>query len=264
MSTRHLTALLFASALFSGNAFAAACGDVLVANEVLTSNLSCTGPGLIIGADNIELDCNGYSITGAGSDVGIRLDGRTGVAVVNCFVRNYSVGILLVDSDNNKLVRNGVTDSTSTGSGGFTLTSGSDHNAVFENRSWSNNGRGFVVANSEGNSIHNNSALVNGFRGFDVVNAHYNKFYQNYAGQNTSAGFVVQASSTGNYFEENQVTGNQSEGFAMFSAGNALHYNVSDSNNTWGIRDTTGLSNAYLGNSCVGNGSGPASPAGPC
>lgn len=49
------------------------CGDTVIASTTLTSNLTCIENGLIIGADNITVDGNNYSIAGnqSGEFIGI-------------------------------------------------------------------------------------------------------------------------------------------------------------------------------------------------
>ena len=48
--------------------------------------------GIVIDADDITLDCAGFSIIGSGSGDGILLQGRTGVSVENCNVAGFTNG----------------------------------------------------------------------------------------------------------------------------------------------------------------------------
>ena len=48
-----------------GNSTSIKCGDTITQDTVLTNDIvNCSGYGLIIGADNITLDCNGHLIEG--------------------------------------------------------------------------------------------------------------------------------------------------------------------------------------------------------
>lgn len=47
------------------------CGDTVVADTTLVADLTCSGPGLIIGADKVKVDLNGYTLTGSASDLGM-------------------------------------------------------------------------------------------------------------------------------------------------------------------------------------------------
>ena len=64
-----LAVALFATG--SASATTLSCGDVIVANSVLTTNLHCTGTGLTIGADGVTLDLNGHKLVGAGGGDGV-------------------------------------------------------------------------------------------------------------------------------------------------------------------------------------------------
>lgn len=263
MTKLSFTALLGALTMTSGTAYAQACGDVLLADTTLTADLTCTGPGLIIGADDIKLDCNGFSINGLGTDIGILLDGRTGVTVKRCVVNRFASGIYLTDSPANLLRKNSVSGSTSGGSGAIQLSNGSDGNVLKANRSYQNTGRGFAIVASAGNLLLDNAAMGNAFRGFDIIDASGNTLLGNYAADNTSGGVVLSGSSDGNILHDNDIINSGSEGFAVFSNVNYFSFNHSDNNGTWGINDSAG-GNLYLFNECVGNGSGLSNPAGLC
>ena len=74
------------------------CGTTVLADLTLDHDLTCSGNGLIAGADGITLDLNGYTITGPGSGVGISVPNRTGVVIVGGTVRNFLAGVQLVNS----------------------------------------------------------------------------------------------------------------------------------------------------------------------
>ena len=82
--------------------------------------------------------------------------------------------------------------------------------------------------------------------------------------KNGSAGFVVGTGSTGNILKDNKATKSIFEGFAMLSPGNVLVDNEAKKNGTFGIRDSTGLANTYIGNKCQNNTLGASSPASLC
>ncbi|WP_214408863.1 NosD domain-containing protein [Sphaerisporangium fuscum] len=47
------------------------CGTVLLTSVKLTEDLTCTGDGLVIGADNVTVDLNGHTVSGSGTGRGI-------------------------------------------------------------------------------------------------------------------------------------------------------------------------------------------------
>lgn len=267
MRKSKLTALALSIGLMavgSTDARAQSCGDTLLVDTTLTAPLTCTGPGLILGADGITLDCAGFSLTGSGTDTGILLDGRTGVTITGCTVSDFAVGILLTASSSNYLAFNGALGNTSVGNGGFQLSGGSNGNVLEFSRSSDNAGRGYVITGSTGNLLLNNTALTNGFRGFDVIDSSGNTLLLNRSTDNTSGGYVVSGASSGNLFYRNLARNNSAEGFALFSGINNLILNRSILNATFGFLDTTGPTNLYSSNSCAGNGTAPSSPAGLC
>ena len=65
--------------------------------------------GIIFGANNIALDCNGFSIIGdgLGLDFGVSATGRDNIAVRNCMLDIIAVGIRL-SFTNNSVIENNV------------------------------------------------------------------------------------------------------------------------------------------------------------
>jgi len=80
------------------------CGITLDASGqyVLIDNLACSGTAITIGADKVQLDCNGYSITGKGTadSAGIDLkDGNSNsgdyVNITDCTISNFTYGVYI-------------------------------------------------------------------------------------------------------------------------------------------------------------------------
>ena len=80
-----------------------ACGQVVSGNVTLTSNLNCSGDGLIVGDDNTVINMNGYTIEGPGkqsSKVGIMIPAASNVQVKGAGqLRNFQAGVLATGSD---------------------------------------------------------------------------------------------------------------------------------------------------------------------
>jgi parallel beta-helix repeat protein len=87
------------------------CGDNLVTDHIMDYDLSdCQDVGITIGNNNIMLDCNGHTIDGDypssdpdSHDYGIYINGKTGVTVKNCRVREFLGGIYIAGASNNIL-----------------------------------------------------------------------------------------------------------------------------------------------------------------
>ncbi|PJA10142.1 hypothetical protein COX67_05425, partial [Candidatus Falkowbacteria bacterium CG_4_10_14_0_2_um_filter_36_22] len=56
-----------AQAANCGGGTVCACGDTVTASTTLSGDLTCTGHGLVVGADNITIDGGNYTITGNGT-----------------------------------------------------------------------------------------------------------------------------------------------------------------------------------------------------
>jgi len=81
------------------------CGNTITANATLTDNLAGSGGNcLVIGTDNITLDCGGYSILGNGSGTGIYISGKSGVIIKNCVIGGFYDGIVGYHNTNLSIV----------------------------------------------------------------------------------------------------------------------------------------------------------------
>jgi len=97
------------------------CGYTITTDTVLNQDLECTGDGIIIGASDIVLDCNGHKITGDldEGDYGINNSGGyDNITIKNCNILNFSHAIHFENSDNSK-----IEDVTINGNRSFQVTS---------------------------------------------------------------------------------------------------------------------------------------------
>src|SRR3954464_12548992 len=96
---------------FAGAAAAAtlACGQTITTSVTLTANVGpCPNNGIIIGADNITLNLNGFSITGtpnAGDGAGVYATGRTGVLARGGTVSNFDGGVVIDGGGRNTITQ---------------------------------------------------------------------------------------------------------------------------------------------------------------
>ncbi len=170
-----------------------ACGDNVTASITMTGNLTgCSGDALIVDANNIVIDCAGYTIKGAASlsdlysgvEVGDWQTYRSGIVVKNCNIRGFGIGIGVALTTGSNVTGNNIsnatyafqlintTNSRFTGNvvnrsdyGVFTTTTGfldtsKSGNITIANNSFSNGAYGYYGANGYQNNITNNT-LVN-------------------------------------------------------------------------------------------------------
>src|SRR5919201_5787526 len=92
------------------------CGDTITTDTELERDLTnCPGNGIVIGADNIELDLNGHTIDGDGvlgcdefyaCDFGVdNTAGHDGVTIENGSIRDFATAVFVLDASNNRLRR---------------------------------------------------------------------------------------------------------------------------------------------------------------
>ncbi len=235
---------VLALSIFPVPSIYASCPSSITTNTKLAAD--CTG-GIVIGADNIVLNCDGHTITGVGSifdseNHGIFVLGRTGVTIKNCHVTNFGVA--------------------------FEITSSSSNN--FINNAANGNVIGFHLANSNGNVLKQNTANDNNAcfpggcgGGFSIGGFSSNNILQGNTANNNlgTLGVFLQANSgftlsgfgaNGNTLKENTANGNALDGFSLrFSASsNTLKENAACSNSVFdAFQDGSSTSNVFKENS---------------
>ena len=135
-----------------------ACGDTIVDNTFLGHDLTqCPQHGLILGADNIVLDCQGHSITRPGQGgVGIDATGRRNVQIRNCVISGFSSAIRLNETNASLIVNNTLTGNAV----GIFHQWGSDGNTIVNNTA-SNNYWGMSLNGITSTTISNNTTCNN-------------------------------------------------------------------------------------------------------
>jgi parallel beta-helix repeat protein len=195
---------------------------------------------IVITADNVTLDCAGFTVHGPGpfSD-GIRMNNRSGVTIKHCNVTGFAVGFLLVSSTGNHLV-----DDSATGNGnGFALLFGSNYNELTRDSASNNGAQGFAIENSANhNELRDSQAIGNGGNGVNVFHSDGNAFTNNsildnthhglgfdHSNDSTIAGNAISGNRVGVGFahcRRDQLTGNT----IMRSTELGVYLNTSDGN----------------------------------
>ncbi len=272
------------------------CGDTITKSTTLTSDI---GPcpdgvnGIIIGADNIILDCRGHSISGeAQTGDGIQISGHSGVTIINCKASGFENGFHLDGSSHNTLKTNTasnngqngfellssantLTGNTASNNGfaGFNLGSYSNYNILKLNTASNNVFTGFFLG-GDSNTLTTNTAVSNNVNGF-FLGGDSNTLSGNTAAKNGQFGFEL-SDSEYNTLSGNTARSNGGDGFLLqggkpSATSNTLSVNRADSNLGFGYQDgttqgtgTAGTRNTYRFNECSGNTVGGSSPTGLC
>jgi parallel beta-helix repeat protein len=218
-----------------------ACGTTVAASTTLTASVGpCPATGLVVGANNIVLNCAGFTISSStGTGVGIRLSGRTGVTVENCKVTGFAYGFALANSAHNFFITNTATCNKKYG---FFLSASSNNNLYYNTATCptgvSPTAIGFYLLNSNSNVLISNRANGN-TNGIYLSTSGSNTLIANIANSNTIDGFFLTATSHNNHLTSNTANSNRQYGY--FDA------------STLGP-GTLGTWNFYYGNMCNLNG----------
>jgi parallel beta-helix repeat protein len=233
---------------------------------VITSDTTLTTDhqgSIVIGANDVTLDCAGYSVIGPGSDPevvdGIVIDGHSGVTVRNCVVQQFGYGIVVRNSsagllEHNEVRWNGLSGIDVTGSvdvivrqntmhengldsgySGIDVEYGASDVVVSGNTSRGNGGNGFYIYQASNLVFDNNDAYSNS-RGFDLDLEVTDSTFSNNRAVNNAGDGVSVVLSDDNRFIANEVSGNGGHGFQVHrSSGNVLRSNEVLGNNADGI-----------------------------
>jgi parallel beta-helix repeat protein len=174
----------------------ASCGQIVTEDLTLTSDLECgPGDGLIVGASDITIDLNGYSITSSDEDgsedpslnydgssgilvsnkdnvavvglgtiegyyAGITFTGSSGGQVADLQIANNDIGVLMKDSEGIEASRNTITNN------GIGVISDSSNNGVTAfNQVVANMEQGMLYLGSDNNVVAANNMFGNGENG---------------------------------------------------------------------------------------------------
>ncbi len=206
------------------------CGEVIKESVKLSTNLDCTGDGLIVGADGITIDLNGHSLDGPGpksSKIAIMLATSSGVTLQGPgTISGYQAGVL------------------DTGGQGNTITG-----ITFQNNQIAIFLTGAKTTDIEQNMITGNDI------GMASHSASETKFTKNLLDKNSLAG-VTLVNSADNAIDTNIIEGSNNGVFAdSQSTGNKITTNTIMKNTGVDINNGNGLPininrNTFTANNC--------------
>jgi len=218
-----------------------ACGDTITGNVALASDLDCTESGLIVGADKVTIDLNGFTLRGDGDlgDVGIDNGGGFDrLTIQNGRVEEFGEGISIggdaqqasvrdlvvfgcasdgIDLNDSDLARITGTLVTANGGAGLQIGENATGNRFEKSAAVGNVGPGVEIHGS-GNSVLKSELTLNGDGALVLGDA--NTLSGNAAYRNEDDGLEVRGDDT--EVRKNAVFGNLGEGIEVDDAANAL------------------------------------------
>jgi len=168
---------------------ATSCGDTLLGDTTLTENLTgCSGvSGLILGANDITLNCDGYTVIMSDPQTAISGSGLNNVTIKNCKITDgaNNAGIYLEYTTNST-----ISSSTSLGYvWGIYILGGSDNKII---NSYGAGEQGIDIEGSPNTQI-TNSHGVGGYNGIWSLGSD-NTHITNSIGESGGAGILIQNS----------------------------------------------------------------------
>ncbi|MBU1975591.1 MAG: right-handed parallel beta-helix repeat-containing protein, partial [Nanoarchaeota archaeon] len=182
------------------------CGITLAQDTVLEEDLVCYDTGIIIGADDITLDCDGHTIERAGDnmDIGINMDGRTSVVITDCNLLNYYEGISLQEASENEIRKSTFTG----GEGKYGIYSiNSSNNSIRANEFHDMHGMSAYLVNSHDNLFEKNRLYELSYDGLSLRYSNGNIIRANDI-HDTSDHSIALQNSNKNVIEDNHVYDN--------------------------------------------------------
>jgi parallel beta-helix repeat protein len=192
------------------------CGDTLVESHYFYYSLDdCPGHGIIIGADDLTLECYQASFSYIDGDqttsnYGIYNSGYDNFQLINCTIKEFNRGVLIENAENNIIRNNVIEDSTNSG----IRIRYSDEIFIEENL-LTNNGLGMTYWGTGGMNILDNEISYNGDQGIgngwdDENDFSYKTINGNNIHHNTGAGISTGSDNLtviGNHIHNNGASG---------------------------------------------------------
>jgi len=239
-----LVAFLFFASFFIVNVSASSDCRTLTADYILANNVNSSGTCFTIGANNITLDCQGYTINyTTGSSAGYAInntDGYDNITIKSCNIVLGNTGIsnsyaIYGSGMANSTIYNNNINTTTTGSNsyGIRLTASSNYNNI--------TGNNLTTAGSNAHVIYITSSSI-------YNNITYNNII---ATGNTGYGIYLASSSTSNSIANNNIATTGSSGNGMYIAANSNNItsnNVTTSSTGYGIDIQSSTTNILTNN----------------
>ena len=243
--------LVVAGLVPTADAAPLACGSQVRRSKTLTSNLNCTGDGLIIAANGITLNLGGFTITGDGGVGDNGIDNPTGkdnVVIKNGTVQNFDEGVKI--GENATATANTVRGITATNNleEGIDIDTGAGHKII--GNTTSNNSQSGIEVDARATLISGNTSNSNTDDGIDAE-GNRNILTGNTTNQNGDEGTDVEGNK--NVISGATALSNGEDGFDIEGGRNKLKGSTAQSNVADGV-EIAGSLNLVKESNASGNG----------
>ncbi|MEK6953874.1 MAG: NosD domain-containing protein [Candidatus Micrarchaeota archaeon] len=239
------------------------CGDVITTNLVMTNDLLlCTGNGLVVNANAIQIDCNGHTISAtpqgaSNTKSGILAFGKTEITIKNCKILNFYIGVNFSSVNFSYVLLSNLTGNF------FGVRAINSRSITVSNNSFSNNGNmainlvdsktnlissntvknapsfgtyGIYVQSSNGSIVRNNSVSGMTLDGVVVIVSNSNVIDSNILFSNSQSGLAFQLDAAFNNVTNNTIRQNgRGIMISEVSSNNLISSNNITNNTNYGI-----------------------------
>ena len=241
----------------TGGASLSACANLSTPNTVynLTQSVSISGATCFnVTAQNVTLNCNGYSVTGnnASSTYGV-YSNQFNTTIKNCNISNFQHGIYF-NVATNGTISNTNASSTQTSGYGIWLYNSASYNTITSSTGNSTASYGiFLQSSSNYNTIINSTGAANTLHGI-VLSSSYNKVINSTGSSNAYLGIYISSGSS-NVVSNSIIKGLSNTFGALLIYNGAQNNTVANStiNGNAGAYAMTIQTGANTGNSIINN-----------
>jgi parallel beta-helix repeat protein len=229
------------------------CGTTITDDVKLEHDLVCSGDGLIVGADGIEIDLNGHTIAGSGTAVGIIVAGRTDVEIAGGTITNFGVAVRINSSTDIEIERVAFVGNPE----GMDMQAGSVGNTIRANLFRDSTIRGIMLRGGANDNDIKFNAFSGSRLGIQVFAGANNTISNNVITGSTVAGIRVAVLAAGNTIKDNLIVSSHAPDGQLFPSA-ALEFIAPGSTGNvflrnWLLRNDCALKGPTAGNAFVNN-----------
>ncbi|MBX3055537.1 MAG: right-handed parallel beta-helix repeat-containing protein [Anaerolineae bacterium] len=226
------------------------CGQVVTQSILLTDDvIGCLEDGLIIGAEGITIDLNGYTLSGTGLGAGILNDGFNYVTVRNGTIHGFSYGVLLNPGTAFNIIEE--TFISINLESGILLQDADDglNGNIIRHNELVGNGAGLELIDSAGSTLLGNLVAANMDFGLHMLASDHNHLEDNFIVGSSDVAAILEGSSY-NTLLNNTIADNPDGGLELADDSN---YNRIEGNYIAESGDSGVIVSLSVGNEIVGN-----------
>jgi len=258
--------------LFSAAVNALECGETITEDIILTEDLlNCQGSGIVVGADDLVIDCDNYLISGPGDTdddgtladeggyAGIYIGSYDDITVKNCKITNFTYGLSLgLPADgsqndaitSNKIFSNYIGIMLRYGDNQYNLIQGNTIYGI-DNGIHHYGGSGIYVQSGTENPIESNTIFD--LRNYGIfLGSDYNSVYGNSIENTGGAGFFLYSADF-NDLSYNTVSNTVRGFYVRSSSNNQINFNNIWENSAYGLWFYSQDAIPTLSNTAFGN-----------